>query len=107
MCIETEEAGGPGEGGRVDVIAGVTFEATRQKSSKLSRGRVGVTGTETRRRKPTFFDSFPYAVLVSFTEAGHAFCVSPTDEVGLLELPHKCLLAGLGAWREKQFVRRG
>lgn len=41
----------------------------------------------------TLFDAFPYTVLFCFSQTGDAFCVTPTNKVGLLELTHKSLLA--------------
>lgn len=36
LCIDAEDGGGPGEWERIGADVGVTFEATRQYSSKLS-----------------------------------------------------------------------
>ena len=110
MCIDTATDGGGGDPDRVGVVVGVTFDATRQYSSKLSRDRrSGSCGRLVAEIALTFPDALPEAVLLCFPEACHALRVAPPDKVRLLQLPHERLLACVCARRKEELVcrRRG
>ena len=93
------DAGG-GECGRVGVVVGVTFDAIRQYSSKLSIAKhLTRTDNHLQANALTFFNAFPEPILICLAQTGHTLRISPSQEISLFKLTHESLFARVDAWR--------
>lgn len=83
------EGGGGGDCERTKLIVGVTFEATRQYSSKLSSENDVSELIVKLQKTITLSDALPHPILVSFAQTRHSFSVPPPDKISFLQLTHK------------------